>query len=561
MRWSPLRELRTDLGRLTQIAVVLSKYGGHFFVRRLGLDRLLPHPGPRTEQEVPDPEHLRMMLQELGPTFIKVGQLLSTRPDLLGPDYLGALERLQDTAPAMDFETVRRVVEAELKRPLEEAFAAFEPTPLAAASLAQVHSARLPNGQPVAVKVQRPTAEESVRADLRILAVLARAAERTSETARLVNARRMVEEFSSALRSELDYYQEARNLEQLRQLLPEEEFLIPRVYPSHSTQRLLTMTLLQGVKINNLQALREQGSDPRELARRLFGGALRQVYVGGVFHADLHPGNVWVTRDGRIALLDFGMVGRLDEDLRQNLVVMLLAVIEGDASTYTDAVAEIALLPVHFERGPLAREIGKMMSRYRALSPKQLRIGESVRQALGLLRRYQVRPPAEMAMMSKLFVNLEGVCLQLDPDMDFLGVAQPVLSEAVWRRFHPARARAAVLRFAQQSRDLAVAGPGMLLHILRRLTYGRIPLQLEHGRLNEFPAAFEEGANRLSLSLISAALIISSALIALSGVGPRLRGWPVVAIAAAGAGIFLAVLAGVSAVESYLRVRHQRRQR
>jgi len=559
MLWSPLRELREDYARLRQIGRVLLKYRWHYLLARLGLDRLVPHRRPREAPRVPTPEDLRRLLQELGPTFIKLGQLLSTRPDLLRADYIRALEQLQDTAPPMPFDIVRRAIEKELECPLEEAFAEFEPEPLAAASIAQVHRARLQSGALVAVKVQRPDAEQLVLTDLRILGVLVRTAERVAEIARLINIRQIVEEFSNALRSELDYFQEARNMQELRRILPEDRFEIPRVHWPQTTSRVLTMSLVRGVKINHFEALRAQGLDPRELARSLFAGALRQVCVGGLFHADLHPGNVWVTPEGRIALLDFGMVGRLDQELRQNLVVLLLSVIDGDPVTYVDAIADITSFPPDFAREPLEREIGKMMSRYRELSPKQLRIGEGIRQAFRLLQRYQVRPPAEIAMMGKLFINLEGVCMQLDPDMDFLGVARPVLYQAVFSRFDPRESRAASLRFLQQSRDLAATSPGLLLRSLRRFAYGSIPVQLEHGRLNRFPAAFEQGANRLAASLVSAALIISSALVALSGAQPRLAGWPVVSVVAAGLGLFLAVLVGIDAFESYLRARHERR--
>lgn len=543
----PWRRFGRNVGRLSQIAGILAKYGWDYLIRHLGLGRLVPQYRAGRGEAVPLPATVRKILEELGPTFIKVGQVLSTRPDLLPLDYISELEKLQDTAPELPFETIKEVVERELGGNLESLFTYFSPRPLAAASLSQVHQARLPNNRRVAVKVQRPGVWRIIEVDLALLESLAARLERVLKVARLYNLRRVAKEMEEILRNELDYIREGRNAERLREILSrQKQIFIPGIIWDRTSQRVITMELLEGVKISDTAQLRQRGFDLGNLAKTLVQATLRQVYLHGFFHADPHPGNVWVRKDGTIAYLDFGMVGQLDQTLRDGLLVMFVSFVDGDAKRYVDSVLELGIVPRDVDRRALVRDIGRLFRKYRGMPPREVKVGQGFKEGLDMVMRYKVQPPPEMAIMGKVYINLEGVCQQLDPEFDFLSAAQPVLLEAIWQRFLPADLRGAALEVSLESRDLVLSAPRNLGRILSNLAEGQTHLDLSMGRMEELPRAFERAMNRMSLAFITGALFVGSGLALLAGTGPSVSGYPVIAVLGFTAAMLMSVFLGLS---------------
>jgi ubiquinone biosynthesis protein len=469
-------------------------------------------------------------------------------------DYIAELEKLQDTAPELPLETVKEVVERELGSSLDSLYTYFSPQPLAAASLSQVHEAKLPNGRRVAVKVQRPGISQSIEVDMFLLVSLASRLERVLEIARLYNLHQVAKEIQGLLRNELDYLREGRNADRLREMFARhKEIFIPEIIWERTSQKVITMELLEGVKVSDVAELHRQGFDLPNLAKTLAQATLRQVYLHGFFHADPHPGNVWVRKDGTIAYLDFGMVGQLDQMLRDGLFAMFVSFADGDAKRYVEKVLELGIVPRNVDRQSLVRDIGRLFRQYRGMLPREVKVGQGLKEGLDMVLRYKVQPPPEMAILGKVYINLEGICQQLDSEFDFLSAAQPILLEALRQRLLPANLRAAGLEILMESQHLVLSAPKNLSSILDSLAEGRMHFDFSLGRLELLPQAFERAMNRMSLAFITGALFVGSALALLAGAGPHLRGYPVIAVLGFIAAMLMLVFLGLSMFASYRR--------
>ncbi|HEU5423655.1 MAG TPA: AarF/ABC1/UbiB kinase family protein, partial [Nitrolancea sp.] len=433
-----------QLRRYRQIADVLARHGLGFLIDLFGLERFLPQyrgflgRQPRARAYT-RPEHLRLALEELGPTFIKLGQILSTRPDLLPPAYQAELAKLQDAAAPIPFAAVRETVESELGRPIEELFASFEETPLAAASIGQAHAATLHGGVDVVVKVRRPAAVEQVEVDLAILLNLATVASRRSQLAEQYDLVALVEEFAATLRAELDYEREAHNAERIAASFADEPGLqVPRVYHQLSTQRVLTLERIRGIKISNLAALEAAGIDRAALANDAARMVLKMALEDGFFHADLHPGNLFVEPSGRIGLIDFGMVGTLDEATRDHLVDLLIAIVGQDTDRMVDELLELGAAR-RIDRAVLRRDLQRIVSHYINRPLGEIEIGAVIEDALGIVRRHRLQLPANLALLLRMLVMAEGLGQLLDPAFEALPVARPFGRRLLLQRYSPAR--------------------------------------------------------------------------------------------------------------------------
>ena len=491
---------------------MLAEEGFEWLVRETGLSKLVPkrHIKRRRPDEITPEQHVRHAIERLGVTFIKGGQALSTRTDILPPALAAELRRLQDEVTAEPFETMRAVLEAELEMPVEQAFASLDPEPLATASVGQVYRATLPDGTPVAVKVQRPEVKELVAVDLEIvMAIAARVQGRFAELADfdLVG---LAGEFTDALRNEFDYVREARNAEQLRRAFEGvESVAIPRVHWTHTTPRVLTLDLLEGVRMNRIDELDAAGHDRSVLALNGINAYLRMIFEGGFFHADPHPGNFIALPGDRVGFTDFGRVGTLSTESRQGFVDLLDAVIDRDDQAAADALLDLASRP-DIDEVALQRDVGRLIHKYYGRELGSVDPADLFGDTLTLFRTHHLGVPNDFALMLATLAVLEGVGTTLDPEFDFAPAVAPFVERAVKERLAPAaiveRLGLGLRRNARMFERL----PATLDRILRRASRGEFRLEIVPRDYQKPLDQIDELVNRLAFAIVVAALIIGA---------------------------------------------------
>ena len=436
--------------------------------------RVRQHPAP-----VDTGVRLRRLLEDLGPTFVKLGQVLSTRPDLVPADVMVELEHLQDHVPPEPDQTVRRMIETELGAPVEQLFARFDWTPMAAASLGQVHAASLPDGRRVVVKVQRPGVEPTVNADLAILGDALRYLARTPALRELYDPDALVEEFARGIHAELDYTREGRNADRLRRALPTDgRIVIPEVVWSFTRRRVLTLEAVEGVKPMSADHLRAAGQDPEAVARTLAHAILRMVFQDGFFHADPHPGNLAVLADGRLVLYDFGMVGRLTEEMREAFGDLSVALLRGDTEAVVSAIVALGAVPDGLDKARLVRDVEELRDRYYEVPLKSVHLGQIVQDIFALAYRYRVRIPMDFTLLGKCLVTLEGVIQVLDPELSMVELARPFGATLVRERLSPRRLALRARRRMQGLLRLVEEAPEDAAQLLALAARGKLTVRL-----------------------------------------------------------------------------------
>jgi ubiquinone biosynthesis protein len=466
-------------------------------------------------------ERIARALEELGPTFVKLGQLLSTRADLLPPDVVAGLVKLQDQVPPFPFDEVRRQVEQELGAPLENLFAWFDPHPLAAASIGQVHVARLFSGEEVVVKVQRPNLEELVETDLEILFEVARLAERHTSWGRLYDLSGMVEEFADTLHREMDYRSEARHAERFRQNLADmPQVYIPRVYWDYTTRRVLTMENVNGIKLNEKSRLAWEKVDCRAVARILALAVLRQMFLDGFFHADLHPGNLAVLPGPVVVFLDFGMVGVLSPERRVGCLEMIFGLLEDDLDLVVHSLEVMGVVPRTADQRELRRELERLRARYYDVPFSEMAFFQVLRDLMEVSFRYRLRWPTELTLLAKTLITLEGVLRELDPRASLAEIAEEFGRRYMWEQVQPKSLQLRLWRNWRELTYLAARLPRTMYRLAEKLADEGLGLELRHREVPELRASLERMTNRLSFSIVllsfsivMTGLTISSALV------------------------------------------------
>ncbi|BAJ64741.1 hypothetical protein ANT_27150 [Anaerolinea thermophila UNI-1] len=518
--------------RYREIVRVLLNHGLEFLFARLDpqwapIRRFLRLPaGSVAAPSMPDEValHLRLALEELGVTFIKLGQILSTRPDLLPPEFIRELSRLQDSVPPLPWEVIRPVIEQELGRPLEDVFAWIDPQPLASASLAQVHFARLYDGKEVVLKVQRPGVPRQVKVDLDILTAWARrvAGTRLGQYYDFVG---VVDEFAFTLRNELDYRREARNAERFRRNFAGEPYLhIPEVYWQYTTQRLLVMEYLNGIKIDQFDRLRAEGYDLKRIALNSARIVIKEVLEDGFFHADPHPGNFVILPGEVIGAMDFGMVGFLRECDRADLVRLYIVSVRLDAEGIVDQLIRMGAADVHVNRKQLALDINRLLMKYANLPLKEIRAREVIEEVTPIMFRHHLRLPSNLWLLGKTLAMMEGIGLQLDPDFDVFAVSEPYVQKLTLEMFLPNRAWLEQgLQMGMEWEQFIRALPRTGLQMLEDLER-REPLPLQIAGAERFMTQVHRLFIYLVFGILLAALIVALAfLLAMSPTGDWTR--------------------------------------
>lgn len=535
------------LSRYRDLARFFAKYRNADFVTHAASDR---DPGELTA-DAAEARAFAADLERLGPTFIKLGQLLSTRADLLPPAYLEALARLQDDVGPFPFAEVEHILRDELHVRLSKAFEAFDREPLAAASLGQVHRAVLRGGREVAVKVQRPGVRERVVKDLDALDEVAALMARFSPTTRALDAPGILEEFRRTLLCELDYREEARNLVALaHQLRDLERIIVPLPIDDYTTSRLLTMDYIHGTKITSVAPLEWTEVDGVQLGEELFRAYLHQILVDGVFHADPHPGNVLLTPDHRLALIDLGMVGRLSGPMQDRLFRLMLAIADARGDEAASVLLAMGEKGDDFDEMRVRRLIIQMVGRYQHVAARDLNVGRVMLEMARAGTTHGVRMPPELALLGKALLNLDLIGRRLDPEFDVNASMRRNATQLMQRRFVKTLTQGSAFSTALEVRDFAERLPGRLNRILDALSGNDLRLKIEvidHGSIID---GLQKVANRIALGLVLAALIVGAAMLMQVQTRFTILGYPGFAmllfLAAAAGGFWMAwtVLAG-----------------
>lgn len=494
--------------RYREIISAFVRYGFGYVVKDLGLAELVPIRSLWTERtddmsRTAIAIRVRMFLEELGPTFVKLGQLASTRGDLVPPEFVEELKRLQDDVPAFPFAEVRRIVEEQLQAPLEQLFRDFTEAPQAAASIGQVHFAELPDGTPVAVKVQRPHIRKAVETDLEILIELAKLAEKRLEWARRYRLKEMTEELGAALRGELDYGRERRNAEKFAVLsaaLPNVH--IPAVYRELSSDKVLTMERVEGIKLSDREQLLREGRPLGEIADKLITALLHQIVIDGFFHGDPHPGNVLSMADGRIALLDFGMVGKLSPETKTQFASFVIALRGQSTDGVVRAVERLGLVPADVDRASLRADVDELREQYYQVPLSEISLGDSIRRLLDLARRHNIRIPADMTLLGKALMTVEGVVSSLDPTFSILKAAEPFGRQLLLDRLNPTRFVSGLGKRLPDLLEWLEETPGKLRELFSLAKQGKIKLELSIPEREAFLHKLDRIGNRLSFSIV-----------------------------------------------------------
>jgi ubiquinone biosynthesis protein len=523
-----------ELPRLHEIASVFIRHGLGDFVQRIGIAGVLERAGQILHRgqanasiKLDPPQRMRMALEELGPTFVKLGQVLATRVDLLAPRWIAEFEKLQAAVPPVPFEALLPELERSLGRSPFEVFRDIDTRASAAASVAQVHRAKLEDGTAVVLKVRRPAIREKIDADLRLLARIAELIEAEVPEARRYRPVQIAAQFAKSLERELDFTTEARNIERFaKNFAHDPHIVIPRIYPEWTSEALLVQEHIAGIPANNPAAVEAAGLDRKVLAARGADSFLRMIVIDGFFHADPHPGNVFYLPDHRVVIIDYGMVGRFSQE-RRGQVVDLLA---GVARMAEEPMLEVLLDwagDAYVDEAKLAADVNELVFDYEGVPLKDIRVGAVVRQFAAIMREHSIVLPADLSLMFKALITLEGLGRQYDPDLHIIDHLAPLVRAALRERYRPGalvqRGRGALDEFF----NMVTGVPRDLARLLREARRGKTRIDLDLKRLDSFGRQLDRTLDRVTVGIMTASLVIGSAIVLTVPEGPTLFGIPV----------------------------------
>jgi len=508
-----------NLKRVRQIIGVFIKYGFKDTVDRLpNARRFIPAKIQTQFLKGSSPERLRLALQELGTTFIKLGQILSVRTDMLPDDLTRELSKLQDEVESIPFKEIKGVIEKELNAPLTTLFTSFSQKAIASASLAEVHRATLKGNHKVVVKVQRPNVKEITETDLSILGTIAGWMEKEIPEAKRYGPLLMVKELERNLKSELNFTEEGRAIDRFRNNFKyDESVIIPEVYWEFSTSKLLTMEYIKGVKITDPSVPERMGLSQKEIARKGVDFSFKQIFEHRFFHADPHPGNILITKDGKISLIDFGLMGVIDDETLGLLGELMVAGINKDTETMTEILIELGIAGEKVNKQELRADLRDFVERYYGATLSQIDLKDVLNDLFKITRRYGLKMPRSLLLLAKTTSTLEGLIFQLDPEFNTIEQLEPYIHRLIKRRYSPKRVLENMSKTLRIYYRLFKKLPGDLTSILREIRDGTLKIELEHKGLEDLITHSERSANRLSLSLIIAALIVGSTLVLQTG--------------------------------------------
>ncbi|MCL4537274.1 MAG: AarF/UbiB family protein [Nitrospirae bacterium] len=547
--------------RLQQIVNVSLRYGFGQIIDQIHLGRYIPFKkrlksfgvwpalkGPTV------PERLRMAFAELGPTFIKLAQLLSSRPDLITVQFANEFKKLQDEVPPFPAQEAKRIIEEEIKLPLNNIFSYFGDT-LAAASIAQVHKATLLDGSNVVVKVQRPDIREQIESDINILSTIARLLDKYVPESRFFNPTGIVAEFSRTVRKEMDFVEEARNCCRFRRNFEDSpDVYIPKIYSEYATERVLVMDMIEGVRIDDIAVIDMIGLDRKRLAKIGVNAYFKQILEDGFFHADPHPGNIFAMSNGMIAFVDFGIVGRVSDELKETMANTFLALLEKDFDRLIDQYVEMGIVPDDIDidafRRDFKADLADFLEPLYGLTLKEINFAQYLDTVTHLAIKHNLKIPSDLLLIDKAMLILENIGRQLDPDFDFIAAAEPYASKLARRKYSPSRLYEGARKNIAEIGDFAFLFPRQMKQIIKKTLKDDIQIKMFHVNLPEFIKDMDRSSNRIAFALIVSAMLISSAIMHATKVPPIIFGISLFGISAFGFAFLLGIWLIISIIRS-----------
>ncbi len=521
-----IRKRIRHLQRYREIVNALIRQGFGYVIKEMGLLEVLSIPKRFFSEETKEThrkstgERIRLFLEELGPTFVKIGQVASTRYDLLPAEIISELENLQDQAQPFSYELVQKIIESELGHSIDAVFSEFQETPIAAASIGQVHMAVLKTGEKVAIKVQRPKMKTVIETDLEILQDLALIAEQRLDWAERYQIRDIVDEFSRSLLEEIDYTIEGRNAEKIyKQFQDNPKIVIPKIYWEYSTKKVLTMEYVEGVKINEMDKIKQMGNHPEVLANTIIDSILKQVLVDGFFHGDPHPGNILTLPGNVIVFLDFGMVGRLTPDMKHHLASLVIALMRKKTDDVIKSIIHMGIVPENIDMIGLRRDVDRLYEKYYDASLSTVSLAQVIVDLFAVAYKHQIRIPPDLTLLGKTLLTMEGLVVKLDPELSILKVAEPFGRRLLLERLDPKNVAGNVWEQLVEVGRLVNELPKALKEISLLLKKGKMKQELSFPDKDFMLTKLDRISNRisfsislLSFSIVFVGLVISSAM-------------------------------------------------
>ena len=557
-----LRRTYKNVNRVRQIVNVLLKYGFGNFIDQLHLNRFVPFRkrlrsfGQWPPLKSPtSAERLRMAFAELGPSFIKLAQLLSTRPDLVTKIFADEFKKLQDNVPPFSTAAALEIISSETKKPLDSVFSYFEHEVIAAASIAQVYRGRLTDGSDVIIKVQRPGIEEQIETDINILTSLAQLMERYIPETQFFNPTGIIDEFARTVRKELDFSEEARNCVRFgRNFDKHPDVHIPKVYSAYTTDKILVLERIPGVRIDDIEGITRLGLDRKRLAQIGVDAYFKQVLEDGFFHADPHAGNIFAMPDGRIGFMDFGIVGRVTPEMRETMARTFLALINKDFDRLIEQYIELGLVPEHIDFDVFRREfradLADFLEPLYGMALKDLNFAEYMDTVTRLAIKHKMKVPSDLILVNKAMLILENLGLELDPDFDFISAAEPYAKKIIGDRVRPDRLFEQARKNVMEISDFFLLFPKQMKEIIRKVLKDDIHVKMTHIGMEKLIRDMDRSSNRISFSMIISAILLSSAIMHGMGVGPTFHGMSILGFASFGFALLMGIWLIISIIRS-----------
>lgn len=521
-----------NVQRLRHILAVFAKHGFADVVQRMDLGKFLPgRLGAFAESEADRsvPERLRRAFEELGPTFVKLGQLLSTRPDILPESFIEEFTKLQDNVLPLPFSVVQTIIERELGKKIEEAYSSFNETPLAAASIGQVHEAVLLSGEKVVVKVQRPEIEKQIETDVSLLAFLATLLEKYVPESRIIGPTTIVNEFFRTLSFELDFIVESNNIAKIAENMASvTEVVIPRAYKDLSTRKILTLERLEGIRVNDLKALDAAGIDRKRIVEIGARAFFKSVMVDGLFHGDMHGGNIFILSGNRLGIVDFGIVGRLSQKARDQLASMFMSLITEDYENLCYEYAELGSASTSVDFDAFQREVRNTLAPYMGLAITDINIGKVLIEATKIAAKHSIKVPGDWMLVFKAILTIEGMGRTLDPSFDLVAVGQDLAKDLVKTQYSMQRISKDLLWVAKDAAALLKILPRQVRWMFRKLNSNDFAIEIKSPDFQDIRKQLDVNSKRMTWGVVASGLFIASSLALQYGPDRTVAGYPMI---------------------------------